>query len=533
VYFHQKKQNGDPSNSVKRLVWNKNRLWPRDKKELKVFFLDKKDVQRNKKVMKFAKGWEKIIYLKINETNDREESDIRITYKDDGSWSYLGNECRDIPKNEETMNFGWFKTTGDPEDADDEEYRGTTLHEFGHALGFEHELQHPFVDIPWDEEKIYMKYKLEQDWSEEEIRSNVLDKLDAKPYINAVAQFDAKSIMCYEIDRDLLRAQYEELVPMNGRNSELSALDKKRARKAYPVPLKNFPIGSSVEVRSKEDVLNEFSIVGRGDYVPKMDQYNGKSGKVVKLHPTNGVGVSFGNNEIFWYEPECLIKLDKSEPLPVNIERLYPGTRVRVISNSHEIDQDVGTIKIHYGKNFDQITVAFAKQVEAFYKPNEVKPEEFFYGNNSLPFYSIELDNFPIESVVKVRTKREVLKSFEYIGRDDYSDDMDEYLKKVGIVDFLHPTNGLRIKFEDGKSHWYEPGSLALLKKGKGSSKIPRLPLRSLVKVTDKNLTPFNSIGRVDFHMDQDYSKITVMLQEKEKYICFPKDAKLTDYYYK
>ena len=45
------------------------------------------------------------------------------------------------------MNLGWFFNENDP---DAEEYYRTTLHEFGHALGFLHELQHPFGSIPWD-----------------------------------------------------------------------------------------------------------------------------------------------------------------------------------------------------------------------------------------------------------------------------------------------------------------------------------------------------------------------------------------------
>jgi serralysin len=527
-----RQQNGDSTGPWKSLIWNQNKLWPQNKKELKVFFLDKTDLQRNNKVISIAKEWEKFVDIKINETNKQAESDIRISYNtEEGSYSYVGTDCLRQKKEEETMNFGWFITIDNPKDI---EYRATTIHEFGHALGFEHELQHPFVDIPWDEDKIYQILRdPPNEWSDEQIRFNILDKLDARPYINTVSEFDAMSIMCYTIDRRFLKSQYEELVPMNGRNSELSVLDKKRARKAYSVPLKNFPIGSSVRVMSKQDVLDEFAIVGRGDYFPKMDQYNGKAGKVVKLHPTNGVGISFENDEIFWYEPECLVKLDNSQSLPIDIERLYPGTRVRVISNANESDQDVGTISIHFEKDLDKITVSFANQVKGFFKPNEVKEEKFFYGNNILPFYSIEFGDFTVGSVVKVHTKKEVLKSFEYIGRDDYFDEMDEYSKKVGIVDLLHPTNGLRIKFQDGKSHWYEPGSLTLIKKNRGSSNMPRLPLRSLVLITNKDSAEFNSIGRVEFHMDQEYSKITVTLREKEKFFFSPKDVKLTDYYFK
>jgi hypothetical protein len=51
------------------------------------------------------------------------------------------------------------------------------LHEFGHALGFYHELQHPFEEAPWDEQKVLAKFC--PPFNAEEARRNILDRLDS------------------------------------------------------------------------------------------------------------------------------------------------------------------------------------------------------------------------------------------------------------------------------------------------------------------------------------------------------------------
>ncbi len=67
------------------------------------------------------------------------DAEIRIGFLEgDGSWSYLGTECRDIPADETTMNYGWLTP-----DSDDDELQRVVLHEFGHALGLIHEHQNP------------------------------------------------------------------------------------------------------------------------------------------------------------------------------------------------------------------------------------------------------------------------------------------------------------------------------------------------------------------------------------------------------
>jgi len=94
---------------------------------LHVRFLDGQ-AQIQAKVKQFAVQWCQFANIKL-EFDNSADAEIRIAFQRDGSWSYIGTDNLVIPKNQATMNFGWF-TTSTP----DEEYERTVVHEFGHAL---------------------------------------------------------------------------------------------------------------------------------------------------------------------------------------------------------------------------------------------------------------------------------------------------------------------------------------------------------------------------------------------------------------
>ena len=107
-------------------------------------------------VLSIGKIWENYAFIRFEQTQDPEESDIRVTFEiGQGSWSYVGRECQGISMHQATMNYGWFYSETNPSI---EEYHRTAIHEFGHALGFHHEQQNPFDAIPWDEQKVYDHY---------------------------------------------------------------------------------------------------------------------------------------------------------------------------------------------------------------------------------------------------------------------------------------------------------------------------------------------------------------------------------------
>ena len=151
------------------------------------------------------------------------DADIRIWFvQGDGSWSTVGTTCRQVPRGQATMNFGWIGV-----DSDEEELRSVVLHEFGHALGLIHEHQNPLGGIVWNRDAVIRDLSgPPNNWSLAEIEFNVLKPADPQD-INATAM-DENSIMMYPIP-----AAWTETGFSTGFNSDLSPNDKQFIRKQY------------------------------------------------------------------------------------------------------------------------------------------------------------------------------------------------------------------------------------------------------------------------------------------------------------
>jgi serralysin len=119
-------------------------------------------------------------------------AEIRIAFaQGNGSWSYLGTQCQEVPEDEPTMNFGWL-TSSSPDD----EVQRVVLHEFGHALGLGHEHQNAAASIRWNEPAVFAALRRPPfSWDEETIRHNVFDQQD----VFTASTVDPESIMMYPI----------------------------------------------------------------------------------------------------------------------------------------------------------------------------------------------------------------------------------------------------------------------------------------------------------------------------------------------
>jgi len=122
--------------------------------------------------------------LSVEYVGDISASDIRIDFKEGyGSWSYLGTDCKYISKAAQTLNIGWSG-------------RDVMFHEFGHALNLAHEHQNPKGGVVWDEAQVIQDLSGAPNyWSVEEIRHNVLNKLDSTKVDST--EFDGESMMLY------------------------------------------------------------------------------------------------------------------------------------------------------------------------------------------------------------------------------------------------------------------------------------------------------------------------------------------------
>jgi len=189
-----------------RAAFERRKLWPLGA-TLRVAFLDGTPAQ-HEIVRKFAPTWSKYANIKLDFAN-YQNPDIRIRFDpNDGSWSYIGLDCKTIPRSEPTMNLGW-------------QDEGVVLHEFGHALGMIHEHQNPTGGIKWNKEAVYRDLSgPPNNWDRTTIDHNMF-AVYARDQVNST-RVDKLSIMLYSIPKEWTIDGFSSKP-----NEILSATDKK------------------------------------------------------------------------------------------------------------------------------------------------------------------------------------------------------------------------------------------------------------------------------------------------------------------
>jgi hypothetical protein len=204
--------------------------WQPQGQRLAIEFLDGSAIQRAK-TRQCAEEW--LGYANVQfDWSGGEAAEIRISFQaDPGSWSAVGTDCLHteyFKPDEPTMNFGWLTDA-----TDDGEWRRVVVHEFGHALGAIHEHQNPKGGIQWNEAAVIAAFSgPPNNWSEAEIRNNVIDKYSLDQ-LNATS-FDPASIMLYPFPASLILAPPD--LAKNGTpvNTDLSGQDKAFIAQMYP-----------------------------------------------------------------------------------------------------------------------------------------------------------------------------------------------------------------------------------------------------------------------------------------------------------
>lgn len=196
------------------------KLW-QPGRTLRVRFLDG-DPLVQERIAPFAQQWSEHANINFEFTDDP-QAEIRISFAQTGSWSYLGTDALVIPPTQPTMNFGWL-TRSTP----NEEYQRVVVHEFGHALGCIHEHQNPAGEIPWNKEAVYTFYQGPPNyWTRQQVDTNLFTRYAAD--ITQFSEFDPHSIMLYPIPNEFTYGDFQV-----GWNSALSEVDKHFAAVLYP-----------------------------------------------------------------------------------------------------------------------------------------------------------------------------------------------------------------------------------------------------------------------------------------------------------
>ena len=150
-----------------------------------------------RRVRAVAQEWtgEKMANLKLKFV-DAGPAEIRVAFMPgNGSWSYLGAQCRGIPADQPTMNYGWLTST-----SPDDELRRVVLHEFGHALGLIHEHQNPNEPIKWNRTAVIADLSgPPNNWDTARIEHNIFKRYD--PNAVSATPVDKESIMMYAIPK--------------------------------------------------------------------------------------------------------------------------------------------------------------------------------------------------------------------------------------------------------------------------------------------------------------------------------------------
>jgi hypothetical protein len=195
------------------------------------------------RIVRAASEWLKYANLVIDFNGRADQTcekgrtyDLAIGFKPGGASSYVGTDSR---RHMPSLNFEGFdnpnsRVASGPE----REFNRVVMHEFGHAIGLEHEHQSPEAKcsdhIDWAAAENYYKQKL--GWSSQDVHENLETMaipLRAAKDALQMTEYDKKSVMQYAFPAEIFK-EGDASPCYSGTNYELSDTDKAMVAKLYP-----------------------------------------------------------------------------------------------------------------------------------------------------------------------------------------------------------------------------------------------------------------------------------------------------------
>lgn len=290
--IERRNANGDVVKEKVYAVLLKERLWLNGSTLDVVFWEPFPSVEIHDQIEGYIREWEALSNLSIRVFDTKDDfarrgdgnAEIRVTFSKKGHYSWIGTgSVYSRLQNEESMNLEFTVNT------DASEVRRTTLHEFGHALGFKHEHQNPVGGIRWKQPDALEYYKNRTGWDDAKIRRNIFDTLDQAAIVGGT--FDEQSIMAYSVPERITLNNVEI-----GNNTRLSEGDKKWVQVVYPFIFLD-KLGIEVRVVSGSSGRGGIEIANVLDHSRCLRLSDRRVPNLFQLEKGDRV-VSIGNNRI-------------------------------------------------------------------------------------------------------------------------------------------------------------------------------------------------------------------------------------------